>query len=347
MNSQLILNIHNIVRLELFLILLILAAGVWGFYSLALSHLSEERHNIFQRHLKGLGANVTFFVLFFGFHNAILAYQWFIATDEVSFYSGLLCILWGTSVLIKTLKIMAYEYFFFTSKKAGVPLLLVNVSSLLLSLFILGWISTAVFSVQITSLLTTSAVFTIVLGLALQDTLGNLFAAISLQIDKPFELDDWIELKNGSEKIAGQVKELTWRATVLLAITDEYITIPNKTLAQWQVVNFSGRLRPFYRGYFFRIPFTSSVEKAKSTLLQAIKDTPDILSNPPPLVMITDVTESWVMLKAVYALRTYGSQYTVADNFYSNALKRLEQEKIPLASSRLSIESSPSQERLS
>ena len=41
------------------------------------------------------------------------------------------------------------------------------------------------------SLLTTSALLTAVIGLSLQDTLGNLFAAISLQIDKPFELDDW------------------------------------------------------------------------------------------------------------------------------------------------------------
>ena len=40
-------------------------------------------------------------------------------------------------------------------------------------------------------------------------------------------------------------------------VTEEYITLPNRLIAQCQIVNFSGRLRPFYRGYFFRIPFST------------------------------------------------------------------------------------------
>jgi small-conductance mechanosensitive channel len=136
---------------------------------------------------------------------------------------------------------MANEYFFFYSKKAGVPLLLVNIASLILFLIICAWAMTYFFDVKVTSVLATSAVLTIVLGLAMQETLGNLFAAISLQIDKPFAMDDWIELHHNGEIIAGQVKELSWRATLLQSMTDEMITIPNRTISQWQIINFSGK----------------------------------------------------------------------------------------------------------
>jgi len=281
---------------------------------------------------------VVLFGIAFGLHKGLRTSDLLVESfPEISVYSGFLAIILGSVVVILTLKIIAYDFFFFKSMRAGVPLLLFNVFSLVLSLLIFGWILASFFNVQLTSVLITSAVLTIVLGLALQDTLGNLFAAISLQIDKPFELDDWIELKNENEKIAGQVKELSWRSTILLAITEEYITIPNRMLAQWQIVNFSARLRPFYRGYYFRIPFESSIETARAALLKAISTIPEACATPAPLVIVTETTDSWVLLKAIYAITDYGSQYVIADRFYASALDELAKSGIVLAKNRLQL----------
>ena len=60
-------------------------------------------------------------------------------------------------------------------------------------------------------LLTTSAVGAVVVGFALQDTLGNLFAGLAIQIEKPFRVGQWVQF-GGRE---GQVQEITWRATKL------------------------------------------------------------------------------------------------------------------------------------
>lgn len=317
-----------------------LALLSWLFYKVFLRRLSEERHKIFKHQFTGLITWSILCSLFFVIHQTLVSYKPLVeVAPEISIYSGFLVIILGSSTLIKTFKILAFEFFFFNSMRAGVPLLLVNVISLLLSLIIYGWLLTDLFNIQLTSILTTSAVLTIVLGLALQDTLGNLFAAISLQIDKPFELDDWIELKNGSDLISGQVKELSWRSTTLLAVTDEYITLPNRMIAQWQIVNFSARQRPFYRGYYFRVPYEASLDLVKKTLQKALTQIEDILTRPAPLIVVTEASDSWVMLKVVYAIKDYGQQYVIADKFFEVALSELQKQGVKLAPKKIQIES--------
>ena len=66
--------------------------------------------------------------------------------------------------------------------------------------------------VNLGALFTTSAIFGVILGLALQDTLGNFFAGISLQADRPFQVGDVIMV--GAEKHTGVVEEITWRAVI-------------------------------------------------------------------------------------------------------------------------------------
>lgn len=338
MTLTLIERLNAILQLENYLALVITALATWVFYLLALRAISEERHRIFKRQFRRLSIKITIFSFIYALYQALKTQ--FIGgfdLEPVSIYIGIAAVFLAALLLIEILKTAAFEYFFSMSRKEGVPLLLVNVSSLILSLMIAGWLATTLLDLQLASLLTTSAVLSIVLGLALQDTLGNLFAAISLQIDKPFELDDWIEIKTGDEKISGQVKEISWRGTVLLAVTDEYITIPNRMIAQCQIVNFSGKQRPFYRGYFFRIPFGSDLAKVKSILLDSVREIPGVSSASPSLAIVTDTTDSWITLKVVYPITNYGSQYLIADQFYSNALKNLEALGIRLASPRLRL----------
>ena len=76
-------------------------------------------------------------------------------------------------------------------------------------------------------LLTTSAVGAVVVGFALQDTLGNLFAGLAIQIEKPFRVGHWI-LVSGRE---GQVLEITWRAPKLRTKDGEFLVVPNSIVS--------------------------------------------------------------------------------------------------------------------
>lgn len=335
-------KIEALVSWEHLIALLFFAFLSWIFYELGLRGISSDRHFLLAQQFKGLLTLAVFLTLAYGFHVFIGSYRLLVErVHTISIYSGLLSLFLGAGLLVKILKIGAFEYFFFTNMRVGVPILLINVCSLILSLLMGSWILSSLFHVQLSSLLATSAVLSIILGLALQDTLGNLFAAISLQIDKPFELEDWIELKGAGEKITGQVKELSWRATLLLAVTDEFISIPNRTLAQCQIINFSGRIRPFYRGCYFRLPFDSDLTLAKECFAKAAGEIPEILSHPPTLSIITETTESWITFKVVYALQNFGVQFLVADRFQTLALQYLKENAIELAGNRIHYEASP------
>jgi small-conductance mechanosensitive channel len=86
----------------------------------------------------------------------------------------------------------------------------------------------------ISGVLATSGVLAIVLGLALQNTLSDVFAGISINIEHPFGAGDWITL---SGNVEGQVMEINWRATHLRAATNDTIIIPNSIIAKAIVTN--------------------------------------------------------------------------------------------------------------
>ena len=77
-------------------------------------------------------------------------------------------------------------------------------------------------------LLTTSAVGAVVVGFALQDTLGNLFAGLAIQIEKPFRVGQWIALGDRE----GQVQEVTWRATKLRTKDGQFLIVPNSVIVE-------------------------------------------------------------------------------------------------------------------
>ena len=84
-------------------------------------------------------------------------------------------------------------------------------------------------------LLTTSAVGAVVVGFALQDTLGNLFAGLAIQIEKPFRVGHWIQVGDRE----GQVQEITWRATKLRTKDGQFLIVPNSVISKEPILNYS------------------------------------------------------------------------------------------------------------
>jgi small-conductance mechanosensitive channel len=332
-------RIAAIVQMEPALTLLAMALGAFLFYKWFLKNVSRERHE----NLRALFVNLAFH-FFFGtiFFATFELLQVFESQGEVGQrlvpYLGLVTLISGAIILVKIARILIFEYLFIGHMKEGVPLLLVNIFTLLLSVILGAWIASEIFGVHLTPVLATSAVFSIVLGLALQDTLGNLFAGVALQLDKPYEIGDWIEIHSADKKIVGQVLEITWRSTVLLAFTDELITIPNRVMSQAQVSNFSPNGRPIVRSLLFRLPYDSDLDKARELLARATEGVQQILRLPEPLPLISDATESWVTLKLIYYIQNYGGQYTVADQVYKRAIELFREHNIQFAPARISVE---------
>ncbi len=97
-------------------------------------------------------------------------------------------------------------------------------------LAVVGWALTRLHSagVDLTGIIATSAVLTVVIGFSLQDTLGNILGGLALQLDTSFRVGDWIEIDNTT----GRVMEIGWRRTVLDRQGGHVVVIPNSVLVK-------------------------------------------------------------------------------------------------------------------
>ncbi|QEL25978.1 mechanosensitive ion channel family protein [Bosea sp. F3-2] len=140
-----------------------------------------------------------------------------------------------------------------------------------------------VFGLPIATLVTTSGVVALILGLALQNTLGDVFSGIALTLGKAYTIGDWVQLSDGT---AGRVMETNWRSTNLLTGLNNIVVLPNSMLAKQSLTSLS---RPdeshlitlgvrFAAGQRPRI-----VEDAMRTVLEA---STRIVKDPPPAVAL-------------------------------------------------------------
>ncbi|HTD84612.1 MAG TPA: mechanosensitive ion channel family protein [Gemmatimonadaceae bacterium] len=90
--------------------------------------------------------------------------------------------------------------------------------------------------VSLTAVWTTLGVGSVAVALALQDTLGNAFAGLTILADRPFRLGDFIKLDSGQE---GLVSRVGWRSTTLHTLGNNLVAVPNAMLAKAVITNYS------------------------------------------------------------------------------------------------------------
>jgi small-conductance mechanosensitive channel/CRP-like cAMP-binding protein len=135
----------------------------------------------------------------------------------------------------------------------------------------------SVLALPIGGLLATSGVLAIVLGLALQNTLADVFAGIAFGIEAPFNVGDRISL---TDKIEGTVVQMNWRSIRILTDGDDVAIVPNSVVAKADIVNRSSPTR--VRSSFIELscPATSNPERVIDILQQATLLCPTILPVP-------------------------------------------------------------------
>lgn len=134
-------------------------------------------------------------------------------------------------LLVRALNNFIFGLFFRLRKGFEAPTLVRNIFSIVAFTALFLIIFSALFqNVDLGALFTTSAIFGVILGLALQDTLGNFFAGISLQADRPFQVGDVITV--GAQEHTGVVEEITWRAVKIRTFQNHVIEINNTNAAK-------------------------------------------------------------------------------------------------------------------
>ena len=163
---------------------------------------------------------------------------------------------------------------------------------------VLGFLRLA--GLDVFSLVTTSAVLTAVIGLALQTTIANVFGGLALQLDRTLGHGDWIKVHED----IGQIFEIGWRSTRILTKDGDTVFVPNGEIVTGRVLNFSrptGTHRVTVRvGFHYRHP----PDEVSRALVDATRDVPGVLESPAPDCLPLEFGDSAIV---------YGLRYWIGD----------------------------------
>lgn len=155
--------------------------------------------------------------------------------------------------------------------------------------------------INLASLLTTSAVITVVIGLAVQATLNNFFSGLTIQAERPFTIGDWI----GFDGTEGRVMGISWKSTQLLTRDQVLVYIPNSILASSTFINFSKPNRKKIVRIFIGLEYGVPYNKVKQVILDVVKEHPKVLDRPRPRVRLFDYGDFAI----TYEIRLWHNNY--------------------------------------
>ncbi|MBV8200265.1 MAG: mechanosensitive ion channel family protein, partial [Acidobacteria bacterium] len=147
-------------------------------------------------------------------------------------------------------------------------------------------------------LLATSAVTSLVLGLALQPILANSFAGLVISLERPFRINDWIRVGEHQE---GRVVAITWRTTHLRTRDNDNIVIPNAKLADERVHNFYYPHPLHLERIRVPVHYKEPPYRVRRVLADCAAGVPGTLDKPSPDVYVIAFEDSAVL----YELRVW------------------------------------------
>lgn len=199
-------------------------------------------------------------------------------------YLLLLLLYVGWGVILRFLHLQADRW----ALDASLSLLVDNVIRtvwVLLGIYLVS----AQFGVNLLPILGGLGVVGLAVGFAAQDILANLISGVTLLLDRPFRIGDWIR----AEAHEGQVTGLTLRTTRIRTRDNEFVSIPNKEVAGAVVVNLSEG-GPLRLNITVGVAYKERVEEVRRVLLEVMAAHPRVLDTPAPLVLVQELSASSV-----------------------------------------------------
>lgn len=146
-----------------------------------------------------------------------------------------------------------------------------------------------VFNLPIQGLVATSGAIAIILGLALQSTLSDVFSGIVLNFSRPYRPGDWISIDGSTD---GRVIEMNWRATHVLTVKRDLAIVPNSAIAKAKIVNASSPSGIPGMTVMVQLDAKTPPGAATEILERAILNSRLILATPPPSIMVKSISAS-------------------------------------------------------
>ena len=181
-------------------------------------------------------------------------------------------------------------------------------------------------NLDLRGLLATSAVLSVVIGLALQETLGNLFAGLSLQLERPYQVGDFIRIKEHT----GRVVQIGWRATRIITTRREHITLPNSMVAKEIVKNFSFGYEPVAVDIELGLSYEAPPNQVKAAVLDVLTEVATVIREPAPQCRTWAYDASSIRYQIRYWVADFAQADSTMEEVYTRLWYRLRRENIEI-----------------
>src|SRR3984893_17363650 len=192
-------------------------------------------------------------------------------------------------------------------------------------------IITYVFDLPIQGLLATSGVVAIILGLALQSTLGDVFSGIVLSFSRPYRPGDWISIEGGTD---GRVIELNWRATYILTARRDLAILPNSTIAKSKIVNVSSPSGLHGTTVTVQVDSQTAPSRCNEILEYALRNSRLIVATPAPTITIKTINATYAEFEIAFFVEELASTVKAQNELFDFIYRHLAAADIDLTSSQ-------------
>src|SRR5215470_12714972 len=272
-----------------------------------------------------LGLLFRLFCLILAFYAAISVYGVHASWRN---HVGTAVILLSTVLVVALVNRYVWDFYFEKKRHTTIPHFLREVVGGIIFLIVLLLVLSYGYHAepQLKGLLAGSGVVAIILGFAGQSLFAGIIGGISIQINRPYKVGDWLQV---GERFA-EVREINWRSTRLCTNDDIYLDIPNNEMVSHQIVNLHYPTEIHAIRIRVGVDYTVPPNRVKDALGRAAQNAKNVVPDPPVKVFLVDFAEHAVVYEIKYYMENHSRINETNDSVRTNVWYELKRQGITI-----------------
>src|SRR4249919_640174 len=281
----------------------------------------------FLKHRAGVQLGLLFqlFCLTLAFYAAITVYG---VHAPWRYHVGAAAILLSTALIVALVNRYVWDFYFEKKQQTAIPHFLREVVGGVIFLIVLLLILSYGYhaETQLKGLLAGSGVVAIIVGFAGQNLFAGIIGGISIQINRPYKVGDWLKV---GDRFA-EVREINWRSTRLCTNDDIYLDIPNNEIIKSTIVNLHYPTEVHAMRIRVGVDYNVPPNRVKDLLARAAQRAKNVLPNPPVKVFLVDFSDYAMTYEIKFYMGNHSRINETNDSVRSNVWYELKRQGITI-----------------
>src|ERR1700730_3086377 len=241
---------------------------------------------------------------------------------------GAAAILLSTALVVALINRYVWDFYFEKRKQTPIPHFLREVVALIIFLIALLVVLSVGYHAEreLKGVLAGSGIAAIILGFAGQNLFGGMIAGMSIQINRPYKVGDWLQV---GERFA-EVMEINWRSTRLRTNDTIYLDIPNNEIVRQTIINLHYPTNVHAMRIRVGVDYNTPPSRVKDALFRAASSANGVLANPPVRVFLVDFADHAITYEIKFYMGNHARINELNDAVRTNVWYELKRQRITI-----------------